>query len=54
MAVNLTPPEEACEHPDVDNQGVCMDCGEEIENWEPTDAQIFACYGETMEPRAAA
>lgn len=44
----------SCEHEDVDNQGVCQNCNTEIEDWEPSDAQIFAQYGQTMEPRAAA
>lgn len=42
-----------CEHEDVDNQGVCRNCGDEIEGWEPTDAQIFAQYGQTMNYDAA-
>jgi hypothetical protein len=51
---NVTPiVREQCEHEDVDNQGVCQNCGDEIEGWEPSDAQIFAQYGQTMEPRAA-
>jgi methionyl-tRNA synthetase len=51
---NVTPMvREQCEHEDVDNQGVCQNCGDEIEDWEPSDAQIFAQYGQTMEPRAA-
>jgi hypothetical protein len=44
----------SCEHEDVDNQGVCANCGREVEGWEPTDAQIFAQYGQTMEPGVAA
>lgn len=51
---NVTPLQrESCEHEAVDNQGVCENCGDEIEGWEPSDAQIFAQYGQTMEPRAA-
>lgn len=36
-----------CEHAEVSNQGVCTDCGDEVEGWEPSDAQIFAQYGQT-------
>lgn len=51
---NVTPIERtSCEHEDADNQGVCQNCGDDIEGWEPTDAQIFAQHGQTMEPRAA-
>jgi hypothetical protein len=44
----------SCGHEDLDNQGVCANCGREVEGWEPTDAQIFAQYGQTMEPGVAA
>lgn len=43
----------SCEHEDVAG-GWCQNCGDAIEDWEPTDAEIFAHYGQTMEPRAAA
>jgi hypothetical protein len=39
----------SCEHEDVDNQGVCQNCLEEVEGWEPDDAQIFAQYGQSMD-----
>lgn len=38
-----------CEHPAIDNQGVCQDCEQPVEGWEPNDAQIFAHYGQTKE-----
>ena len=38
-----------CDHHDVDNQAVCLDCEQPVEGWEPTDAQIFAQYGQTKE-----
>jgi len=38
-----------CEHPDVDSQGVCLDCEQPVEGWEPNDAQIFAHYGQSKE-----
>jgi len=41
-----------CDHHDVDNQGVCLDCEQPVEGWEPTDAQIFAQYGQTKEVAA--
>jgi hypothetical protein len=50
---NVTPIVRECEHEAVDNQGVCENCGDEIPDWEPSDAQIFAQHGQTMEPRAA-
>ena len=40
---------EQCEHEDVDNQGVCQNCADVIESWEPSDAQIFAQFGQTMD-----
>jgi len=43
---------EQCGHEDVAG-GWCQNCGDAIEDWEPSDAQIFAQYGQTMEPRAA-
>lgn len=33
-----------CEHPDISTQGVCLDCEQPVENWEPTDAQIPGTY----------
>lgn len=33
-----------CDHQTTDNQGVCLDCAQPIENWEPTDAQIAGTY----------
>jgi hypothetical protein len=36
---------EPCEHAEVDNQGVCMDCGTEVEGWEPDDAQLLTQFG---------
>lgn len=39
----------SCEHEDVDNQGTCQNCLEEVEGWEPSDAQIFASYGQSMD-----
>jgi hypothetical protein len=45
---------EQCEHEDVNNQGECENCGTQIPDWEPTDAQIFAWYGQTKEPGRAA
>lgn len=38
------PNEAACEHEVTDNQGVCLDCEEPIEGFEPTDAQIPGSY----------
>jgi hypothetical protein len=38
----------------VNNQGECENCGTQIPDWEPTDAQIFAWYGQTKEPGRAA
>jgi hypothetical protein len=44
---------EQCEHEDV-HGGVCQNCGDVLEaDWEPTDAQIFAHYGQTMTYDAA-
>lgn len=43
-----------CEHEYVNNQGVCEECEQTIENWEPNDAQIFARYGQTKEIQKAA
>lgn len=40
---------EQCEHEDTDNQGVCQNCGDDVEGWEPSDAMIFAQYGQTMD-----
>lgn len=48
---------ESCEHEDVqvnrDNETVCQNCGDNLGNFEPTDAQIFAHYGQTKELKAA-
>jgi len=44
-------PEETCEHAEVDNQGVCENCGDEVEGWEPNDAQLLTQFG-TKEPAA--
>ena len=44
-------PEETCEHAEADNQGVCENCGIEVEGWEPDDAQLLTQYG-TKEPAA--
>ena len=33
-----------CTHEDTDNQGVCLDCQQPVENWEPSDAQIPGTY----------
>ena len=38
-----------CEHAEVDNQGVCENCGDEVEGWEPDDAQLLTQFG-TKEP----
>lgn len=40
-----------CSHDEVDNQGVCEDCGIEVPNWEPDDAQLLTQFG-TKEPVA--
>jgi len=42
---------ETCEHAEVNNQGVCENCGDEIEGWEPDDAQLLVQFG-TKEPAA--
>jgi len=31
----------SCEHEAVDNQGVCENCGDEVEGWEPDDSQLL-------------
>lgn len=41
--------EEPCGHTEVYATGHCADCGEPVPGFEPTDAQIFACYGQTKE-----
>lgn len=33
-----------CQHESTDNQGVCLDCEQTIEDWEPSDAQIPGTY----------
>lgn len=43
------PTNDECQHDNPDNDYECVDCGAAIEGWEPTDAQIFACYGQTKE-----
>lgn len=42
-----------CEHEPVDNQGVCENCGDEVEGWEPSDIQLLVQFG-TKEPGMAA
>lgn len=37
--------DEPCEHEDIDNQGVCTNCGDEVEGWEPDEAQLDQHYG---------
>lgn len=34
-----------CEHEDIDNQGVCQNCGDEVEGWEPNQLQLDQHYG---------
>lgn len=47
---NATPiVRESCEHEDVSG-GWCTNCGDAIQDWEPTDAEIFAHYGQTKIP----
>jgi RNA polymerase-binding transcription factor DksA len=41
--------QEVCQHTEVYSTGHCADCGEPIPDFEPTDAQIFAHYGQTKE-----
>jgi hypothetical protein len=36
---------EQCEHAEIDNQGVCENCGIEVEGWEPDDAQLLTQFG---------
>jgi hypothetical protein len=36
---------EQCEHEEIDNQGVCTDCGIEVEGWEPDETQMDQHYG---------
>lgn len=43
------PANDECQHTEVYATGHCADCGAEVEGFEPTDAQIFACYGQTKE-----
>lgn len=46
----VAPIEDAtCEHAEADTQGVCEDCGSEVEGWEPDDAQLLTQTG-TKEP----
>lgn len=33
-----------CAHEDITNQGVCFDCEQPIEGWEPNDLQIPGTY----------
>lgn len=42
-------PAPVCQHTEVYSTGHCADCGEPIPDFEPTDAQIFAHYGQTKE-----
>lgn len=44
--------QEVCQHTEVYETGHCADCGYEVEGFEPTDAQIFAHYGQTKETAA--
>lgn len=39
---------EACEHTEVDNQGVCEDCGDEVEGWEPDERQLDQHHGTSV------
>lgn len=44
--------QDVCQHTEVYSTGHCADCGDEVEGFEPTDAQIFAHYGQTKETAA--
>ena len=37
-----------CAHDDVDNQGVCVDCGIEVEGWEPDEQQLDQHHGTSV------
>jgi hypothetical protein len=41
-------PEPTCEHAEVDNQGVCTDCGDEVEGWEPDEQQLDQHHGTSV------
>lgn len=47
--IDYTEPEddEVCQHTEVYSTGHCADCEEPVEGFEPTDAEIFAHYGQT-------
>ena len=48
------PEQELCQHTEVYSTGHCADCGEPVPDFEPTDAQIFARYGQTKTTGEAA
>jgi hypothetical protein len=39
---------EQCEHAEIDNQGVCENCGIEVEGWEPDQTQMDQHYGTSV------
>jgi hypothetical protein len=37
-----------CEHEEIDNQGVCLDCEIAVEGWEPNQTQLDQHYGTSV------
>ena len=51
--IDATDPEQdVCQHTEMYATGHCADCGDEVEGFEPTDAEIFAHHGQTKEKAA--
>ena len=41
-------PMPTCEHAEVYNQGVCVDCGDHMASWEPDEQQLDQHHGTSV------